>query len=181
MAVPNSKRDGEDSKAPLATTNPSPDRVSFISDYSQPQNESGHTTLKEQKSDDALPVPTSTDDDSAHTRDLNLAVHDRAAAIMGGGVVTGPPIIGSPATTTTTTRDEKASSRHSIPPASPPTPSRNRSRGLSLRSSLFTKSIERQVRRPELGMERHSFPSASYSNKHRAVAEQQHGKRDGTW
>ncbi|KAI7565376.1 hypothetical protein KC317_g6399, partial [Hortaea werneckii] len=104
MAVPNSKRDGEDSKAPLATTNPSPDRVSFISDYSQPQNESGHTTLKEQKSDDALPVPTSTDDDSAHTRDLNLAVHDRAAAIMGGGVVTGPPIIGSPATTTTTTR-----------------------------------------------------------------------------
>ncbi|GAB1734409.1 hypothetical protein NU195Hw_Modified_603t1 [Hortaea werneckii] len=181
MSESNSKRDGEEYEAPLATTTPSLHHDSFSSDYSQPQNESGHTTSKEQKSDDALPVPTSPENESTHTTDFNFAVHDRAAAIMGGEVVTGPPIIGSPATTTTTTRDEKSSSRHSIPPASPPTPSRNRSRGLSLRSSLFTKSIERQVRRPELGIERHSFPSASYSNRHRAVAEQQPGKRDGTW
>jgi len=158
MSATNSSPNGEDSKKPLAAKTTSPPRVSFSSDLSQLQDDSKDMKSEKRKSDASLLEPASTKDEPIQTTDPNLAVHDRAAAIMGGGVVTGPPIIGSPATTTTTTRNENPSSRHSTPAASPPTSSRNRNRGLSLRSSLFTQSIERQVRRPELGIERHSFP-----------------------
>ncbi|GAB1741240.1 hypothetical protein NU219Hw_g6481t1 [Hortaea werneckii] len=180
MPPTNSKRNGEDSRTPLASTATSPHRVSFSSDLPQPQHESKSPKPKKQQSDAPLLEPAPTQDDPPHTISTNLTVHDRAAAIMSGSPVTGPPIVGSPETTTTTEEDGN-SSRHTAPPASPPTSFQNRKRGLSLRSSLFTKSIERQVRSPELGMGRHSFPSSSYSDKHRAVAEQQHGKRDGTW
>jgi len=145
MSATNSSPNGEDSKKPLAAKTTSPPRVSFSSDLSQLQDDSKDMKSEKRKSDASLLEPASTKDEPIQTTDPNLAVHDRAAAIMGGGVVTGPPIIGSPATTTTTTRNENPSSR-------------NRNRGLSLRSSLFTQSIERQVRRPELGIERHSFP-----------------------
>ncbi|KAI7229355.1 hypothetical protein KC330_g7476 [Hortaea werneckii] len=185
MSPSNSKRDGEDSKTPLATTTPSPHRVSFSSDLPQPQHESKSSKPKSQQSDAPLLEPASTQDEAPHTTSSNLTLYDRAAAIMSGSPVTGPPIVGSPettTTTTTTTEEDGNSSRQTAPPASPLTTFRNRNRGLSLRSSLFTKSIERQVRSPELGMGRHSFPSSSHSHKHRAVTEQQqHGKRDGTW
>ncbi|KAI6885071.1 hypothetical protein KC318_g15771 [Hortaea werneckii] len=180
-------RDGKDSKTPLATTTPSPHRVSFSSDLPQPQHESESAKPENQQSGAPLLEPASTKDEPPHTTSPNLTVHDRAAAIMSGNAVTGPPIVGSPETTTTpTTEEDGNSSRHTSPPASPPTTFRNRNRGLSLRSSLFTKSIERQVRSPDLGIQRHSFPSSSHSHKHRAVTEQQqqqqqHGKRDGTW
>lgn len=182
MSPSNSKRDGEDSKTPLATPTPSPHRVSFSSDLPQPQHESKYPKPKNQQSDAPLLEPAPTQDEPPHTTN---PTHDRAAAIMSGNPVTGPPIVGSPETTTTTTTETEDgdSSRHPSPPALPPTTFRNRNRGLSLRSSLFTKSIERQVRSPDLGMGRHSFPSSAHSHKHRAVAEQQqqHGERDGTW
>jgi len=186
MSPSNSKRDGEDSKTPLATPTPSPHRVSFSSDLPQPQHETKYPKPKNQQSDAPLLEPAPTQDEPSHTTSPNLTVHDRAAAIMSGSPVTGPPIVGSQeaTTTTTTTEEDGNSSRPTSPPASPPTTFRNRNRGLSLRSSLFTKSIERQVLSPELGMGRHSFPSSAHSHKHRAVAEQQqqqHGKRDGTW
>lgn len=180
MSVTNGKQDGDHCGSPPASTSPSPHRVSFSSDLSQPQHQSEYMTSKEQRSGDLFSAPTSTKDEPPHTTGPSLTVHDRAAAIMSGSPVTGPPIIGSPATTTTTTPTDEKSSRHSMPPASPPTSSRNRNRGLSLRSSLFTQSIERQVRSPELGIERHSFPSLA-SNKTRAAGGQEHGKRKSTW
>ncbi|KAI7156600.1 hypothetical protein KC349_g6208 [Hortaea werneckii] len=121
MSTSNSKRDGEESRTPLATTTTSPHRVSFSSDLPQPQQESKSPKPKNQQSDAPLLEPAPTQDEPPHTTSPNLTVHDRAAAIMSGSPVNGPPIVGSQETTTTTTEEDGDYSQHTSPPASPPT------------------------------------------------------------
>ncbi|KAK5122032.1 hypothetical protein LTR85_004278 [Meristemomyces frigidus] len=106
-------------------------KVRFAGDSGRPTTAQG-SKPKERKSDDILQGP-----DAATARS---SVDSRAAAVMSGGEIEGGPIVGLPP-------DSTASS---IPPPrrTSSKASKGRNRGLSLRSSLFTRNVDRKVHSP---------------------------------
>ena len=120
-----------------ASDHPPQYHVCLSSDSERP-HEVEKAKAKKRKSDEML-----RDTDGANENPAaSLAVDTRAAAIMGGGEVSGGPIVGLP--TSMMSPKSGHTSWHTAP-LSPMTP-RGRSRGMSLRSSLFTRHLDQRVR-----------------------------------
>ncbi|KAK4541025.1 hypothetical protein LTR36_008394 [Oleoguttula mirabilis] len=117
-----------------ATVDEQPQRVWFSGDHERPSS-AGQSTTKKRQSDEMM--QNTEDTNGARGR---LSVDSRAAAVMSGGEIEGGPIVGCPPDIATSSAP---------PPRRTPLKSRkSRNRGLSLRSSLFTRNVDLKVHNP---------------------------------
>ncbi|TKA23197.1 hypothetical protein B0A50_07590 [Salinomyces thailandicus] len=116
----------------------SPSRIRFSLD--RPEREVEKENSATHQSSEMLPDSACSQEKKEEETPV-LSIDSRAADIMNGGPVSGPPIIGSPSNVEPSAT-ASSSYRASAPPMSP----RSMSRGMSLRSSLFTRNMDRKVR-----------------------------------